>query len=224
MNTWKKYVPLTFAVIFAMLSSASVYQFLKNRTDVSHAMPALTVPVVVAKAPIEIGKKITENDLSTISLPTETAPADGYRSANQVIGRTARVNMGEREPVIENKLLAKGENFSSLVPAGMRAVTVPIRDSEALAQILERGTVVDVLALFQYDDTKITTAETVVSKAHVIGVHRNGPSSNNKGRPQQGEATMEVTLVVTPIQAKQIVSVMMQGMIELAVRSNQELA
>lgn len=223
MMTWKKYIPLTFAVAFAILSSASVYQFLKNRSDVSHAMPALTIPVVVAKTPLGIGEKITEKDLNLISLPTQTVPEDGYRSIHQVVGRTVKTSMKEREPIIEDKLLAQGENFSSLVPPGMMAVTVPIRNSEALAQILERGTVVDVLSLFQFEDTKIVTAETIVPSAHVIGVHKNsGTQAISKGRGSEGAAgTMEVTLVVTPLEAKRIVGVMSQGMIELVVRSNQ---
>ncbi len=225
MMTWKKYIPLTLAVAFAILSSASVYQFLKNQSDVSHAMPALTVPVVVAKTPLGIGEKITENDLSLISLPTQTVSEDGYRSIHQVVGRTVKTNMKEREPIVEDKLLAQGENFSSLVPPGMMAVTVPIRNSEALAQILERGTVVDVLSLFQFEDTKIVTAETIVPKAHVIGVHKNSAQAISKGRGQEGAGTMEVTLVVTSLEAKRIVGVMSQGIIELVVRSNQaELA
>ena len=221
MITWKKYVPLTFAVIFAMLSSTSVYQFLKNRTDVSHAMPVLTAPVVVAKNPIEIGKKIAEHDLSVISLPAEAAPADGYRSVNQVVGRTMKVSVREREPILEDKLMARGESFSSLVPPGMMAVTVPVRNSEAMAQMLERGTMVDVLSPFRFEGSNIVTAETIVSKAHVIGVYQNSLTGGSKRRLQESDNTMEVTLVVTPEQAKRIVGTMIQGIIELVVRSNQ---
>jgi len=217
MITWKKYIPLTFAVAFAFLSSISVYQFLNDRSGISHANPMMTVPVVIAKQAIGIGAKITENDLEVVSWPEEITPQESFRSARGIVGRTLKTNISENEPLVESKLLASGENFSSLIPPGMRAVTVAVKKSAALAEILDRGSLVDVLSLFRFDDTGMITAEAIVEKALVIGVHISeveSKSRNNSERP-----TMEVTLIVTPEEARHIVAMMNQSVIDLIVRN-----
>lgn len=220
MNTWKRYVPMAFAVIFAVLSSVSVYFFLKDRSGVSHASPISTLSVVVAKTPIAIGEKLKEHDLEAVSWPQEAAPKTSYRSVRQLIGKTARVNMDQNEPVLESKLLADGENFSSLIPEDMRAVTVAVKRSDALAKILERGTLVDVLSLFVYEETGIVTAETIVGKALVLSVHKEAEAATN-GRSQEKQKQMEVTLIVKPKEAERIIAAMSQGGIDLVVRNDQ---
>ena len=59
MNTWKRYVPISFAIVFAVISSVGVYHFLKDRAGVSVAatQQMTMIPVVVAKNPIGIGNQ-----------------------------------------------------------------------------------------------------------------------------------------------------------------------
>lgn len=221
MNTWKRYVPIGFAAIFAVISSVGVYHFLKDRSGVSQAaVPQVTmVPVVVAKNPIGIGEKVAEQNLEIASWPGEAVPENSFRSAKTIAGRTSRINISANEPLVESKLLADGENFSSLIPQGMRAATVSIKRSDALAQILERGGTVDVLSLFTFNDTKIVTAETIVEKARVIGVHKGNVTKSVSGKTLEPEQ-MEVTLIVTPSEAKRIVAATSQGGIDLVVRND----
>lgn len=221
MNTWKRYVPIGFAAVFAIISSVGVYHFLKDRSGVSQAaVPQVTmVPVVVAKNPIGIGNHIAEHDLEVASWPQEAAPEASFRSVKLVAGKTSRINIMANEPLVESKLLADGENFSSLIPQGMRAATVSIKRSDALAQILERGGTVDVLSLFTFNGTNVITAETIVEKARVISVYKGSVTKSTSGRSQEPEQ-MEVTLIVTPSEAKRIVAATSQGGIDLVVRND----
>ncbi len=221
MNTWKRYIPISFAVVFAVISSVGVYHFLKDRSGVSQAaVPQVTmVPVVVAKNPIGIGEKVAEQNLEIASWPGEAVPENSFRSAKTIAGRTSRINISANEPLVESKLLADGENFSSLIPQGLRAITVSIKRSDALAQILERGGSVDVLSLFTFNGTKVITAETIVEKARVINVYKGSVTKSTSGRSQEPEQ-MEVTLIVTPNEAKRIVAATNQGGIDLVVRND----
>ena len=221
MNTWKRYVPISFAIVFAVISSVGVYHFLKDRAGVSvAATPQMTmIPVVVAKNPIGIGNQIAEHDLEITSWPQEAVPEASFSSVKLVAGKTSRINIMANEPVLESKLLASGENFSSLIPQGLRAITVSIKRSDALAQILERGGTVDVLSLFTFNGTKIITAETIVEKARVISVYKGSVTKSTSGRSQEPEQ-MEVTLIVTPSEAKRIVAATSQGGIDLVVRND----
>lgn len=220
MNTWKRYVPISLAVVFAVLASISVYFFLNDRNDVTHAAPAVSMTsVVVAKDHIAIGEKIPEHKLEFTKWPDESIPQNGFQSMRSVIGRTARVEINGKEPILESHLLAQGENFSSLIPSGMRAVTVSVKHSDALAQILDRGTVVDVITLMTLRGTGAVIAGTVVERAHVIAVHKRDAGSLVKAEIPQD---MEVTLIVNPDEAKRIITAMGQGGIELVVRNDKD--
>ena len=100
-----------------------------------------------------------------------------------------------------------------------------IRDGHGYDRIgkqLERGTLVDVLSLFVFEDTGITTAETIVRKALVLSVHKSGvESAVSGGREKQKQ--MEVTLIVKPKEAEWIVAAMNQGGVDLVVRNDQIL-
>jgi Flp pilus assembly protein CpaB len=219
MNTWKRFIPIAFAGIFAVISSLGIYHFVKNRNAVSHAaIPQIaTVPVVIAKNPISIGAQVNERDLELLQVAPNTAPDNGFQSIRSVAGKTSRVNIAPNEPILRSKLLGEDENFSSLIPQGMRAVTVSVKRSEALAQILQRGGTVDVLSFFTFNGTNILTAETIVEQARVLGVHKGGV----EGAVKSGaNGHMEVTLIVSPDEAKRIVAAMGQSGIELIVRND----
>lgn len=219
MNTWKRYVPISLAVVFAVLASISVYFFLSDRNDVSHAAPINMASLVVAKEHIAIGEKIPEHKLEYTKWPNESFPENAFQSVRSVIGRTARVEINGNQPILDSDLLVQGENFSSLIPDGLRAVTVSVKYSDALAQILDRGTVVDVITLMTLRGTGAVIAGTVVERAHVIAVHKKGADDLVKGDTPQN---MEVTLIVNPDEAKRIITAMNQGGIELVVRNDKD--
>ena len=219
MNTWKRYVPISLAVVFAILASVSVYFFLSDRNDVIHAAPISMTSVVIAKEHIAIGEKIAGHKLEFVQWPNESVPENGFQSLRSVIGRTARFEINSNEPILESNLLVQGENFSSLIPDGMRAVTVSVKHSDALAQILDRGTVVDVITLITLKGTGAVIAGTVVERAHVIAIHKRDAGNVVKAEIPQD---MEITLIVNPDEAKRIITAMNQGGIELVVRNDKD--
>ena len=214
---WKRYFPLAFAVVFAMLSSVSVYQFLRNKDGISHATMAMTLPVVITKNDIGIGEKIKEHDLGVASWSEKSVPTDSFRSMRPIVGRTVKSNIVANEPIVESKLLPEGENFSSLIPEGMRAITVPVKHSEGLAQILERGTLVDVVSLVTFANTGITTARVIVQKARVLSVYKGTIETDRRG--EEKSSGMEVTLIATPQEAQWVIAAINQGGVDLIVRN-----
>ncbi len=220
MESLKKYFPLAFAVLFATLSSVSVYYFLKDRGNTSHAAPSGNmISIVVAKEPIPLGKKITEHDLKIVPWPQDAAPGESFQSVRPLVGRIAKSHIIENELILSTKLMSDGENFSSLIPSHMRGVTVPIRYSAALAEILERGTTVDVISMSE-NKPGTPTATVIAQNVRVLAVHRNLPGTDPEHEPRN----MEVTLIVTPRQAEWLVAAMNQGAIQIAMRNAQEEA
>lgn len=220
MESLKRYFPIAFAVLFATLSSISVYYFLKDRGNTSHAAPnGDAVSVVVAKEPIPIGKKITEQDLKVVPWPQDALPEQSFRSVRPLVGRIAKSQIIENELLLSTKLMSEGENFSSLIPPNMRGVTVPLRYSQALAEILERGTMVDVISTSgKKGGTPTTTI--IAQNIRVLAVHRSIVAGSSDHEPKN----MEVTLIVSPRQAEWLVTAMNEGVIQLAVRNAKEEA
>lgn len=222
MVLWKKYFPMAFAIVFATLSSVSVFHFLKNREGISQAQAIHMPSVVIARNPIAMGEKITEKDLGLTQWPEKSVPERSFRTPHSVVGRTCKLNINANEPIVEGKLLEEGENLSSLIPAGMRAITVPIKYSETMAQLLDKGALVDVMALYMFQDTGVVTAGVIVESARIITVHKNGsPLDAANARTEKRSSLMDVMLLVTPDQARGIVAAMSQGEIQLAVRNTQ---
>ena len=220
MMTWKRYFPLVFAVIFATLSSVSVYHFLKDRGGVSQAAPGIeTLPVVVAKSAIALGERLTEENLKVIPWPRDAVPKESFQSIQPLIGRVAKTNLIENEPVLITKMMDDDENFSTLIPANMRAVTVSVRRSQALAEILRRGTKVDVISMYE-NDVGPPTTKVIAQNVSVLAVHRGSAGLD----PDQDPKMMEVTLIATPREAEWLVTAMNKGVIQLAVRNVQDEA
>ena len=221
MITWKRYFPLIFAVIFATLSSISVYHFLKDRGGISHAAPNTTemTQVVVAKSGIALGERLTEDNLKAVPWPRDVVPSESFRSIQPLVGKVAKTNIIENEPILATKLMEDDENFSTLIPSHMRGVTVSVRRSQALADILKRGTKVDVISMYD-NQVGPPTTKVIAQNVSVLAVHR-GPAGFNA---DQDPKTMEVTLIATPREAEWLVTAMNKGVIQLAVRNAQDEA
>lgn len=214
----KRYFPLLFAVIFATLSSVSVYHFMKDRGGISHAAPSVeTLPVVVAKSPIALGERLTEENLKVVPWPRDAVPKESFQSIQPVIGRVAKTNLIENEPILTTKMMDDQENFSTLIPSNMRAVTVSVRRSQALQEILRRGTKVDVISIYE-NDIGPTTTKVIAQNVSVLAVHRGTPGLSQDQDPKM----MEVTLIATPREAERLVAAMNKGVIQLAVRNAQD--
>jgi pilus assembly protein CpaB len=223
MKNLTRHVPMVFAFVFATVTSVMVYQFLKGKEGIVHATPAgdLTISVVIASRDLAMGMRLAEEDLTTQEWPKSIVNDQYFQNAKQLIGRTSRVNISKDEPITSPKVLREGENFSALIPPDMRAVTVPIRKSNAFANLIDRGTVVDVIAMFDKGEAPPST-KVIAQAVRVLAVHDRDSSIEGKMDSKMDEAKrfMEVTLVVTPRQAEWLVIGMNAGVIQLVVRND----
>ena len=215
MGPWKKYLSLSLSLGFATLSSVSVYYYLNHRETVSNANTDSMVPVVVAKRNVPAGMKLTPADLAVQYWPRKEGAKDQYfGNPRELTGRNLKVDLITDEPLTPLKLLEVGENIASLIPPNMRAITISLRRSDAMAKILERGSIVDVIAMFD-EGQAVPTTRVVAQAARVLMVHE-GVDPLHQDR---GHKNMEVTLMVTPSDAERLVIAINKGVVELVVRN-----
>lgn len=220
MDILKRYVPFIVACLFAAVSTVGVYQYLKGREheNVVLAKTDTTMSVVVAKHGLSMGMKLGAHDLTTQQWPKDIVTEDYFQNAKEVIGKTLRTNVIADEPLTTGKLLGEGENISTLIPPDMRAITVAIRKSSTLARVLERGSLVDVIAILEKDGATMNT-KVIAQAVRVLSVDDGSTfrMDNSKGSESN---FMEVMLLVSPRDADWIVYARNQGIIDLVIRND----
>lgn len=124
-----------------------------------------TVSVPVAARDVSMGAILSDDDVAWRSLPAAVLPVGSL--AEVPVGRTALVPLVAGEPLLASKLAPDGvHGVAALVPAGARAVAVPVGDA---MPPLQRGDRVDVLAssVVAADAVVLDVGDTVVTVAVV---------------------------------------------------------
>jgi pilus assembly protein CpaB len=196
------------ALAIGLLVSYSVYNRLRTATTLSSA--AAGVPVLVAANDIEVGAKLKASDVTTINVPAPSRPAGAFSTSTKVLGRGAVLPISKGDFILTNKLAAidAGAGLPSMIPPGMRAVSVRVNDVVSVAGFVQPGTRVDVL------DTSTGQTITVLQNVAVIAV---GASLLER---LAGEASAPViTLLVSPDDAQRLALASQEGRIQLALRN-----
>ena len=132
------------ALALGALVSVSVYRNLLGRG------PANTEPgtdVVVAANDIQVGARIEEHDVRLVKYPASALPAGTPSKRSQVLGRGVILPIARGEFILPSKLAPEnaGAGLPSLIPPGMRAVSVRVNEVVSVAGFVGPGTRVDIL-------------------------------------------------------------------------------
>ncbi len=201
------------ALAIGLLVSYTVYT--KLRTSASDN--ANGVPVVVAAGDIQVGAKLAATDVRVIAIPSSAVPPGAFSTAAKVIGRGAILPVSKGDFILPSKLapLNAGTGLPSMIPQGMRAVSVRVNDVVSVAGFVQPGTRVDVLATGNSSGSgggRQTT--TVLENILVIAVGK----SLDRNTPDAQTAPV-ITLLVSPDDAQKLALVSQEGRIQLSLRN-----
>jgi pilus assembly protein CpaB len=175
------------------------------------------VDVIVAADDIQVGNKIEEHDVRIAKLPPGSLPASTYSKRSQVLGHGVVVPIAKGEFVLPSKLAAEeaGAGLPSLIPNGMRAVSVRVNDVVSVAGFVTPGTRVDVLLTGTPEGGNDQETTTVLQNVRVIA------SGHTLEHSATGEAQTAavMTFLVSPDDAQRLTLASSQGHIQLALRS-----
>src|SRR6202163_2348589 len=204
-----------FALVVGLLAGYTVYNRLRFFTGSAGGERA--VQVVVAANDIEIGTKLEPRDIRPVTLPQSAVPPGAYTSASQVLGRGALLPMSKGEFLLPSKLAAlnAGAGLPSMIPPGMRAVSVRVNDVVSVAGFVQPGTRVDVLATGNRGNGNDRQTTTVLENVAVIAV---GKSLDRNASPEAQSAPV-ITLLVSPDDAQKLALVSQEGRIQLSLRN-----
>jgi len=191
------------ALALGLLASSAVYSNLKARSR-----PAKDIPA---------GNKINADDVKLVSFSQEAVPANSIRQKADVIGRGVVTPVFAGEFILKNKLAPEkgGAGLPSLIPAGMRAVSVRVNDVVAVAGFVQPETRVDVLLTGNPSGGGEQQTTTILENVRVLAAGQR-MEGNLAG---EAEAASVITLAVPPDDAQKLTLASTQGRIQLSLRN-----
>jgi pilus assembly protein CpaB len=173
--------------------------------------------VVVAADDIQVGARIEEHDVRIAKFPPADVPPGALTKRSQVMGRGVVVPIYKGEFILPNRLAAEnaGSGLPSLIPPGMRAVSVRVNEVVSVAGFVTPGTRVDVLLTGTPTGGNGPQTTTVLKNVAAIA------AGNKLERTSTGEAqsTPVITLLVSPDDAQRLTLASAQGHIQLSLRN-----
>ncbi len=173
--------------------------------------------VVVAADDLQVGTKIDDKDIRVVHFPSGDLPDGRYRQKTKVVGRGVVLPIAKGEFILQNKLAGEnaGYGLPSLIPPGMRAVSVRVNDTTSVSGFVVPGTRVDVLLTGNPQGSNEQQTGTVLENVAVIATGQR-LERNSAGEPQSSPV---VTLLVSPDDAERLTLASSQGHIQLALRN-----
>ena len=201
------------AVGLGLVASLFVYKNLQGK-GVSRDSG---VEVIVAANDLQVGARVEEHDIKIIKIPAADLPPGAPRRRSDVLGHGVIIPISKGEFILPNRLAAEnaGAGLPSLIPPGMRAVSVRVNEVVSVAGFVTPGTRVDVLLTGTPTGAGEEQTTTVLQNVAVLA------SGHTLERTSSGEAqnTAVITLLVTPDDAQRLTLASSQGHIQLALRN-----
>jgi pilus assembly protein CpaB len=173
--------------------------------------------VIVAADDIQVGARVEEHDVRIAKFPATGLPAGAYAKRSQVLGRGVIIPIARGEFILPSKLAPEnaGAGLPSLIPPGMRAVSVRVNEVVSVAGFVGPGTRVDVLLTGTPNGSSESQTTTVLQNVAVIA------SGHTLERNASGEAqsTPVITLLASPEDAERLTLASSEGKIQLSLRN-----
>ena len=215
---------IAMALVSGLVAAFLAFTFLRSPQAPEQLQRGATTssPAVVAARDLDVGTTVVPEDLRIIEWPGDALPVGYAASIDEVIGRGVVVPIRMNEPMLPEKLAGSdmGRGLTMLIPAGFRAVSVPVNDVVAVAGWVRPGTRVDVLVtLSGLRNEQEAVTQVVLQNVEVLGNDR------SIQRDAQGEpvAISVITLLVTPEQSEQLAMASADGRLQLALRGQIDL-
>lgn len=212
---------LGFALVFGGAAAFGVRAFMKSQNSAANAD---SVSVVMTTVDIPRGGMISAEQVATRQYPKAMVPEGALTKLSLAVNRTVAIPMIKGEPVLDAKLSSRsaGRGLASLIPKGMRAVTIQTPNvATGVAGLIMPGNKVDVMMTVSDVGSSAETgggsATTLLQNVEILAVDQ-----RVDGSPESKTDSKElrsVTLLVTPQQANLLDLGQNKGILHLSLRN-----
>lgn len=217
----KSLILLVVALACGVVASIGITQVMANRSAAPAAQDVETQPVFVVKEDIPLGNLLTAEKLKLEQWPKGKVPEGVLGKLEDVEGRRPRTKLFAGEPVLEVKLLSKGESAGGAapqIPVGYRSVPIKVDDVSGGAAMILPGDRVDLLVYVKGGkEFRKTLTKTILQDIKVFAVDSTWTlESDESGKSIRAKT---ISLLLTPEQTERVMLAAELGKIRLALRS-----
>jgi len=204
------------SLVWAFLVSGVFYRMAAGNRGSGSGGPEK--PLIVAARPLPLGSLIDKESVKTVRIPEKWFPKGAFSRPEDVLDRGVISGMEPDEPLLDARLAAKGSGvgLASMIPPGMRAISVRVNDVVGVSGFVLPGMRVDVLVTGRPPGRDDTVTTTVLQNVAVISAGQT-IQADAKSQPIN---TQVVTLLVTPSQAEALTLGLIEGKIQLILRNS----
>lgn len=229
---------MTIAVCVAGLSgtlaAVGAYDWISSMADANRRPavaegPALNLTtIVVAKEEMGFGTVLTRANLTTTEWPTENVPKGAFHAIDDIFReqetRTVLEAMQGKEPVLRGKITGPGQraSLSTMLRAGMKAVSVRVDDVVGVGGFVLPGDYVDVFVTFGKRNSEEKTdhafqpyTDLLLQRLRVLAIDQSADP-----RQEGAKLVRTVTLEATQVDAQKITLASNIGNLSLALREH----
>ncbi len=214
--------------IFAVVMANAWFSGVEERQERIAEEQQLT-RIVVATQPLEFGSALTPENLRMQNFPAGSVPAGAFNSLEDAMqgGRVALRPIVPGEPVLSDKVSGSGGRavLSTLLPEGMRAVSIPVSAVSGVSGFVRPGDIVDILLTRQIPGLGATAQDQMVDiimeGVQVLAIDQVASEAEGAQNPQVGSTAV---VQVDQFGAQKLVLANRVGQLSLALRNveNQE--
>jgi pilus assembly protein CpaB len=232
--------PARILLLLVALVAGGLAAFLATRNSgpatvvqkIAAPMEQSQTKILVAKAPIGVGERLSAADVEWQSWPEgDIRPeyitiAKSPDATAQISGAVARFEIFQGEPILDAKLVHSDQGFlSAVLPSGMRGVSVSISAESGSGGFIIPNDRVDVVVTKSQGGQ--TTSQVVLSDVKVLAIGTRLGQSGTTGAPKDPNNPQSqvftsnsiATLELTPSQADTLINSTATGKISLVLRS-----
>lgn len=210
------------SLVLALVAGVMIFNWTNRPVVAPVATTSDTVPVVVAKADMKRGVKLTKEMVQVRNFTTDSRPSGAFSEPEKLVGRVLSVGVGANEAVTAIKLADEsvmGGGVSALVEPGKRAMAVKGNEVMGLAGFVRPGDRVDVIVSLTVGSNDDPVTKLVLERVKVIATGTQLTPPDEEGKT----ASVDVyTLELTPPQSERLALAATRGTLHFALRNEQD--
>ena len=219
----KSLILLSLALGCGLVAALGINQMMAKQGP--SASSGETMEIYVAAKNINANDLLQADSLKLEAWPKDKVPAGALHKPHDIEGRRARGRLYGGEPILDAKLLGKGEAGGSVIeniPAGFRVVAIRVDAVKAGANLIKPGDRVDMIVHMQQNSSRginEPTTKTFLQNVRVFAVNDVHVRDTDG---QQKITAQTISLMVKPEQVEFITLAEEMGKIRLSMRGNND--
>lgn len=169
---------LVFAFLYVGLSS-----LFGNHEDAAKNQVRYVTKIEAARD-IRPSTMITDDMVKLVTVEENALPKGALTNKQDVIGRLASVEIKAGETMTEAALLPKSTNqFTGMIPEGMRAVSFAINDVSGVSGFAKPGDKVDILLVSDKVNNDMITSKLILKDVLLLGINKTAQQVHQESAP-----------------------------------------